>query len=65
MIFTNGGVPLSGLYIDPFWNFSRKSRRTPFGISVPNGGLQKTILRAVFGKKWLSFSEDFLNILDF
>ena len=55
MIFSHGaGVPLYGLYIDPFWNFCRKSG-TLFGIFVPNGGLQKMTLRAVFGRNGLHF----------
>ena len=35
MIASHGGVPLYGLYVNPFWNFWRKSR-TLFGIFVPN-----------------------------
>ena len=49
MIFSQGGVSLYGLYIDPFWNFWGKSR-TLFGIFVPNGGLQNMILRVVLGQ---------------
>ena len=55
MIFSQGGVQIYGLYIDPFWNFLRKSR-TLFGIFVPIGSLQNTILRAVqWGKNGFHF----------
>ena len=61
MIFSHGGVPLYGLYIDPFWNFLRKGR-TLFGIFVPNGGLQNTIFRAVLGKNGFHCQKIFLKL---
>ena len=48
MIFSHGGVPHYGLFIDPLWNFRRK--RTFFGIFVRSGDLQNRILRAVLEK---------------
>ena len=66
MIVSHGGVPLYDLYIDPFWNFWRKSR-TLFGIFVPDGGLQNVILRAVLGKMASIFKifKTFPEIVDF
>ena len=64
MIFSHRGVPLYGLYIDPFWNFLRKSR-TLFGIFVPNEGVQNTILTAVLGKNGFHFPNFFLKLWTF
>ena len=51
MIFSQGGMPLYGLlYIDPF------------GIFVPNGGLQNTTLRAVLAKSSFHFEKLFLKL---
>ena len=66
MILMNRGVSLSGLYIDPFWNFLQKIRRTLFGMFLCLMEVSKyDFAGCFFGEKWLSFSKDFLNILDF
>ena len=64
MVFTKGGVRVSGLHIDPFWNLTKKSEN-PFEIFMPNAGLQNMILRAVFEKSDFHFLKIFRNNLDF
>ena len=62
-IFGRGCATIKSLY-RPFLEFLTKNL-TLFGIFVPNGGLQSTILRAVLRKKWLPFSKNFPKIVDF
>ena len=62
-IFGWGCATIKSLY-RPFLEFLTK-KFDLFGIFVSDGGLQSTILRAVFGKKWLLFSTNFPKIVDF
>ena len=56
-IFGRGCATIKSLY-RPFLEFLTKSW-TLFGIFVPNGGLQSTILRAVLGKNGFHFQKIF------
>ena len=71
--FPARGVPLYGLYIDPFWNFGRKSR-TLFGIlclmevfKVPFWGLvwekMASIFQKMFLKLWI-FSPNHVKVIN-